>query len=208
MAAFNEIQVGRINGLLHKLLNMKEGAPAPQLAGDVVPILNVEAGYRPEYEFLQGSRIATGSARATGSVGNTSYAEMYNTPASGVLAVIEHVIVWLDTSDNIKMGWRNNTSLTPGTSIPATQGSRESRDNRSQAVANESCLLKVANPPGNQITNIVFRLPQNNLTQYDYPLNIVLAPGETWQIQNYTANIELQTQWFWRERTLEPSETR
>ena len=56
MARFNEIQVGRFNAVLHKLLDMKEGAPAPQLSGDVIPTLVLEND-RPEWIFLGAERL-------------------------------------------------------------------------------------------------------------------------------------------------------
>jgi len=63
----NEIQVGRFNGILHKLLAMKEGAPAPTLAPEILAAIVLEAD-RPEYAFLGGTQLGIGGFISIGAV--------------------------------------------------------------------------------------------------------------------------------------------
>src|SRR5260370_4518533 len=91
MARFNEILVGRFNRFLQKWLSMKGGPPSPQLAPEIQPNFNFFSGAENralESWFLYG----TFSSQAAVALQN-SFFQLRNPSKSGVLAVIEAIVV-------------------------------------------------------------------------------------------------------------------
>ena len=90
--AFNEIQVGRYNRLLQKLMSMKGGAPAPQLGGDIDAGITLESD-RPEWQFLAGEFRAMGTTFKAADAANLSTVGLFNGNSTGVIGILEGVIV-------------------------------------------------------------------------------------------------------------------
>lgn len=82
----NEIQTGRYNAILGKLLGMKQ-TPAPLLATDIFPMLALEVD-RPEWPFLAGVRLCGGYRSDAAVVGQYSHIALRNPTGSGILAVV------------------------------------------------------------------------------------------------------------------------
>lgn len=123
MAWPNEVQVGRYNLLLHKLLAMEEGAPAPQLTGEIVPALIMEND-RPEFKFLGQTQMWVAGARLVGVVGEMFETTLFNPDDSGLLCVVEYAEVSSDTAAFLEL--RDYTALPAGLTV----GSAQQRDSR------------------------------------------------------------------------------
>src|SRR5258708_12286195 len=85
MARYNEILTGRFNRLLQKLLQMKGGPPAPQLASEISPQLSIpDLGVESRFHLgwnSWGFAINTG-----GAVGTASASQLPNPPHSQAIA--------------------------------------------------------------------------------------------------------------------------
>jgi hypothetical protein len=88
---FNEIQVPRFNLALAKLLNMKEGAPAPTLASDVSPGICLEND-RFEWLFLGGQLPLIGNLQSVATAAVNSRVRI-RCIMPNVLLVVEKMIV-------------------------------------------------------------------------------------------------------------------
>lgn len=206
MAFPNEIQVGRYNAILHKLLDMKEGAPAPSLAPDVFATLVLEAD-RPEWKFLAGERLACGSrAVAAGGAGTYANIVLWNRTGSGVLVVVDALLnrnsaardmsISVTSTDPASVGGYSSTSF------------RGLRDTRFGVTANAQPAALIysvatASPLG---ANVLMNFYLNAGNRFDLP--IVLAPGTGLSIADKTANEAMTTGIIWRERIESLSETR
>lgn len=85
----NEILVGRYNQLLTRLLNITGGAPAPQLAAEVMPVLVLVAD-SPGLAFLKSELLLSFGVDSTGAVPlKLAYIQVANPPGSGGLIEIE-----------------------------------------------------------------------------------------------------------------------
>lgn len=82
MPLFNEIQEGRFNNLLRKLLNIKSGtAPAAQVSSEIMPVLSpFRTGV--ECAFLEGWDYFNYGLSEAVSAGNTSAVQIRNPPLS------------------------------------------------------------------------------------------------------------------------------
>lgn len=204
MALFNEIQIGRLNGVLHKLLGMKEGAPSPQLSGDIVPALILESD-RPEWKFLAGERLCMGGGAGAGVVGELRQFQIHNPADSGVLCVIKQMICTCDTSGPIFWGHADVPYSTLG-GAQLADGFRDSR--LSRGVLDTTCDVFTLTDAAVAIVSIIGRTKiLNNLpTVLRFP--VILTPGHGFAVAFTVANEPFQTTWEWTERLLEESETR
>src|SRR5437879_9618272 len=86
MAAFNEILSGRYNRFLQKLLQMKGGPPAAQLASEVGAQITLYHG--SETMYLQGWELFGGGYDVGPQVGVASAVRLRNPGNSGVVGVV------------------------------------------------------------------------------------------------------------------------
>jgi hypothetical protein len=194
----NEIQVGRINGLLHKLLDMKEGAPAPTLATDIFPTIALEVD-RPEWKFLGGERLCQAQWNDAAAAGNYSSIGLRVPAGAGVLVVIKAIYVIYGATADFYMGLR------PNTTVDGARGGR-CRDSR-LAVATSAAQIV----DRTQATALAYQTFHgvalaNTLVKLDTPW--VLTPGYELMIWPSAQNTAQTACFDFTERNLEPSETR
>src|SRR5258708_40293223 len=91
MALFNEILVGRYNRFLQKLLAMKGGPPAPQLATEIGT--NIQLFHGVENRYLEGWQRFGGqfSVPAAG-VGNVGGFRFRNPAGNNVITAVEWLL--------------------------------------------------------------------------------------------------------------------
>lgn len=203
MALFNEILVGRYNGILHKLLGMKEGAPAPQLSPDVTPTLVLEND-RPEYGYLAGDKILAAHEGIAGDATHYPVIQFKNPADSGILAVLESVLCSLSATGLIELRF---VSTAGGNETGNQHASRDRRyTGRGSCVMTNQAPLAI---PANILVSQQLILAQ---TIYQLlPLPIVLPPdvsGNSVITISGPLNTTLRVSCMWRERALEPSELR
>lgn len=201
----NEIQVGRLSGILHKLLSMKEGAPSPVLATDIFPMLALEVD-RPEWKFLGGERICLGGASTGATEAECSQNALYNPPGSGVIGIIETIRCF-------SSGGTFYATLRLGAGEPlvgSVQPTRAIVDSRYPFAAATMPTLQVwAGTAAAQQGNVAGWLGRglaNHTLVSDFA--IVLSPGFYVSLHTYADNQDFGTMFHWRERAIEPSETR
>lgn len=202
----NEIQSGRLNSILHKLLGITEGAPAPSLAPDLFSTLCLEND-RPEWKFLGGERLCAGAIDlAAGGAGTYGTGVLWNPAGSGVLAVCNRSYNW-DTGGNKKVGFRI-TSVDPSATYSTLTTYRMLVDTRwgTASTIKPACVLyklATASPTGNP-----FLFAGLAAVQGHYDLDVVLAPGTGFVMTDTAANATFRAAFHWRERPLSRSEER
>lgn len=199
--AVNEIQVGRQNAVLHKLLAMKEGAPSPILAPEVIPVLVLESD-RPEWAFLAGEALCWGFVEPGAVVGQIAYCELRNPAGSGVLCVVEEVVLASATASAF-------FALGIGSYAPLSAASASIVRDTRILPGRPSCSLASINTaasPGGINGYKILQSTGSDPVIIRTP--IILSPGTLLAIQTTNMNIGIRVSVSWRERTLEPSETR
>lgn len=207
----NEIQNGRVNALLTKLLSMKEGSPAPTLAPEVISALVLESD-RPEWAFLKGERLGIGGTTlAAGGAGINSYVAIVNPLGSGVLGVILGFMPSGIVGTSNEWELRFNNAVTTGL---VAQNRAINRDLRSIGVPGGNIPMTlqifagaIAAPPG--VGSILAQGVAGNSTySQEIPLDFVLPPGFALLVTDPRGNQPVKVYWRWTERVLDPSETR
>ncbi len=206
MARYNEILVGRLNRFLQKYLSMKGDAPAPQLATEWTPTINFDAGV--ELRYLEGWNRYMLLTQVTAAAANTSGFRIRNDPRANIIAVIEAFWVSETVTDNFVLGHgiSGGVDLASVISVP-TFTRIDPRGNQTPA-----CILSSQNTtptltiPGGIVgaVHVLANTPWNWITGPDTEL--VLGPGDHYQSQAGTVNVEHDVTLIWRERFLEESE--
>ncbi len=211
MALVNEIQVGRLNAILHKLLSMKEGAPSPVIAPELVGAIVLETE-REEWKFL-GGEIPWGFPFSIPATVNARVkCQVRNPPGSGTLAVITRI----GFNCSAQAGFRvyveraDHPDLTTVLSGPVARDVRQA-SNIMTTTPLVCSFATDAVPPayGASLTGSNSGAPSWPLTDVLMGCPIVLVPGSLVLTDATFPNGDTQMVVFMGyARTLEPSETR
>jgi len=211
VAGFNEIQIGRLNSVLHKLLDMKEGAPAPSLSSDITAMLALEVD-RPEWKFLGGEKLCVAPFLPTAVANNMGQGSLFNPVGSNVLCIIEDWVLTVQSTNTFTAEVRVDTSEiggtlrsgqlmdgrwgTPNTVFPTCRV----RDNATGVLVG-GFLLANWRGSGSLATVSATRPPA---------LPFILLPGLAYTVGYVqgVANANVFGYFRWRERAFEPSELR
>lgn len=196
----NEIQVARYNAVLHKLLAMKEGAPAPLLAPEIFAMIALEVD-RPEWAFLGNERLSQGAYAAAGAAAKYTMVGLWNPAGSDTLMIVDQITVLpasaailytnMSTRAEVLTSWSQASAL---------------RDSRLHGLGSAGSLFyhQLAVVPGEQLD--YWKVPSSASTTRS--VEYVLSPGYALFVYNTTANVGLSAALRWRERGMEPSESR
>ncbi|MCI0372639.1 MAG: hypothetical protein L0214_15005 [candidate division NC10 bacterium] len=212
MAAPNEILAPRYNQLLYRLLAMQEGAPAPVLATEIFPMLGLEMD-RLEWKFLTGTQLVMGTAIQLAVAGQFSHVCLQNPVKSGVLVVIEDVLVQAESTVS---GGAVGTIFT-GTTTLTNANAAIHRDLRASSNPGSNLgtvgQIRVganvsATPPGVSGLSVVdaYQVLSSQVIQTQRRLGVVLEPGSGFGVSSVVANQGWRATYRWYERTFEPSE--
>lgn len=199
----NEIQSGRFNAVLHKLLDMKEGAPAPMLASEIFPVIVIESD-RPEWDFLQGIRNQGTNAAIAAVAAQRSKFRLRNPTGSGAIAVVESIVLRSDTTSLVRL---HVGTVATDYSSTFTGINRDTRDDVSGAVIPSSENSINASTLGSQFAAVHLRADDPYTLQFPRFI-VALAPGGAMDVFTNVNNAALTVSVEWRERALEASETR
>ena len=209
----NEIQVGGYNGLLNKLLSMKEGAPAPTLAPEILAGFILEND-RPEWAFLKGERLMGLVATQT-TVADQRVLALCNPVGSGLLVVVDQANCMLDDAGNAveRILWCVGNSTLPGNIFgPQPRDSRIMLPAFVGAATSPvfaGSLVGAGGYFGIQHDLIGSPLATGATTLSRLMSPVVLAPGSALGVVNSVAGtMTMFASWHWRERVLDPAETR
>lgn len=198
----NEIQVGRFNAILSKLLGIT-GPPAPTSATDVFPTLTLESD-RPEWHFLAGSRIAAATTVDAAVAGQYSHAGIVNPAGSGTLVIVRLITAYPTGTCELVFGISAATTPDAYTSSvkldTRSWGTSHAPTTKSWIYTNAGAIS------ADQFASVAGAASANYaLTP---PLGIVLSPGYQTFIRPSVVNIGIRAGWLFYERPLEASETR
>jgi len=194
------LQVGRYNAVLHKLFSMKEGAPAPQLEGSLQAAIILEND-RPEYKFLGNEFLMAGSRQQGNVAAQVSVGQLFNPAGSGVLCVLEE----------FSWDFSGTTTLLAGivTTALVTVGTKAFRDSRQAIIAGQgACQVFGSNSVATGLITPQLRIRGVADVAQTVRIPFVLSPGNGFQIESTGSNVIMRYYFAWRERHLEPSETR
>lgn len=192
----NEIQVGRYNAYLHKLMSMKEGAPSPLLAPEVFPTLQLESE-RPEWLWLGGVQMGMSRA-AHGVEADWSYGGLNNPPGSGVIGTVDYIHSTI-ASNLHQLTLSGSTSAgTAGAQLDTRAGTFPTTIGTTLDILDGHAAAR----PG-ELLSFMYLIQGVN-----YPLPIVLTPGSTLWVSAEIVARAVSVVFQWRERVFEPSESR
>jgi hypothetical protein len=203
MARFNEILVGRYNRLLQKLLSMKGGPVAAQLASEVQPVIPFFHGV--ENRYLEGWDLFGFSGSNGGVAAVSTTLQIRNPAGSNMVAVFERLSFFTSAADSVVL---RKGFLAPDLLVQVLGVTREDPRGR----VSPSLVFSISDathvPSLVQAFGIVLAGPALlgkfiDTTNQEVPL----LPGDMLQVTCNTIGAEGLT-WSlrWRERLLEDSE--
>src|SRR5574340_1021698 len=186
MAGYNDIQVGRYNRLIQKLLSMKGPRTLDTIPSELIPVLPLFHGQENRYleawdSFF--SRQFIGAA-----VGANSGARLRNPKGSNVIAVVEKVFCFIQAASDFLL----LQSVTSDTDLGApTPGSPRLAER--QMPASTSIFSAQTTAPAGAAT--LFVAPGVSNTPIDVIQTVnqefVLSPGTAFQIITNGTNLAL-----------------
>jgi hypothetical protein len=204
VAVYNEIQVGRFNRYLQKLLSMKGPASMNTLAPELMPILAMFSG--TEDRYLQGwDRFGVGF-QIGGIAAQTTNGRIRNPAGSNVIAVIEKLFVD-DTNvgnDLFQLGVGKQAADLG--SVVSTAGSRLDPRGRDSA----SCIVSGGNNA--LLGGFVIAAEEQDTSARGIEFIVTdiqelpLLPGDAYSIISSASAPNCRFTFWWRERLLEDSE--
>jgi hypothetical protein len=204
MARYNEILVGRFNRLLQKLLGLKGGPPAPQLASDIGPTFEIEqVAVENRYPLTVDSFQTTNTN--TGVAAQFSTLKLRNPVGSNVIAVFEKITLATSSADTVTL--QIGTDQTDGGLVIALV-SANNLDTRSGRLSTLIFSRSQNAAPVSQVA--IATVSATTGTNYDFIAyqnqEITLNPGRCIQLGSGTATLTISGSFKWRERLLEESE--
>lgn len=193
--------VGRFNRLLQRLLEIKADPPAPDLAGEIMPVIVLE-GDRPEWLYLMGHRLIAVGFSLGAAAGQPNLIRVRNPAASGVIATADAMLLGSSTahSVNLRIG---RAAADLGTTFATMV-----LDQRMGA-ANASSLIASSDQTGAAVVGTSIgraRVPAEDSLVFPAAYRFVLAPGDSFDIFSSESNLTWAGVFTFRERALEASE--
>ena len=186
MADFNLIQRGELQQRLVRGLEIKERAPAPNLAPEVVPVVLLEDLTR-QTPFNQAiGRHAFGNTNVSAVVGEFGQSDLVNPVGSGVIAIVTGVTC--DTAGTYSVGRLTGNPA----ANPAGLGWMDNRNGPVPTIRHN-----FGADPINVIAQSFYRFLMTETRWHE--LHHVLLPGESVTIQISTANLNFVVTWNWTE---------
>lgn len=204
MARYNEILVGRFNRSLQKLMSMKGEPPAPQLATEITPSLQLPLG--TEYRYLESWNRYGFFILSNASVGAFSGIRLRNPATSGVIAVVEKLSFRVGAVEEVNL-WLGPVA----TDLTSVNTNMRRLDARTGTIASALVLSTGTNPPAlGALQLAVYDMSSNPNTDRDYVLfedqEFCILPGDAFQIDGSVLNTAIKMNMQYRERALEESE--
>ncbi len=195
------LQINRYDRLVRRLGNIVgESAIVTGVLPDVFPVIDVEK-LATDGWALAGWRPAMGGGIITASAGNNAKVQFTNPAGSGSIAVIETVQVSNNFSGGV--GYNIHDAL-----LSVLAVSDRWRDRRFATLNRPVCKVRVEDSLGLPIVApMSIRLLAN--TTYDWmpPQGFMtLIPGSAVAFQAITVATQLNVNFWWRERPIEPAE--
>jgi hypothetical protein len=206
VAVLNELQVGRFNRLVQKLLSLKGHASLTQLRGEMgveIPIFHgAENRYLESWDLFHQPAIATPGAATI------FVAEARNPAGSNVIAVFSQITYWSPGGDTANPGpnlviSRGETVDQP-TAAPPQQIDKRGRTSSTILISeNNGAVTSVLN---GTLTTIGRGLAPANTELRFLHQELPLLPGDAFAVRSVVLAAAGIVVFSWRERFLEESE--
>src|SRR5437879_387663 len=192
MAAFNEILTGRYNRFLQKLLQMKGGPPAAQLASEIGAQIPLFHG--AETMYLQGWELFGGGVNVSAVAGQTSGFRLRNPAGSGVILVVTKLFAWSSVASQFNL-------FVGGIAADLTINTIIGFDSRGRGQST-GILSQGTNPSifGTNIGNYIVQQPIGlGIEIFKDNDEIPLMPGSAFELRTNIQNTGLLGSIWWRE---------
>lgn len=205
MDGYNIIQDSGVNSQLARRLNTISG-PASSLAPEVMPVV-LAAEYTAEQNFWAGVGLRATRVTTPLDAANFSGFRLRNPAGSRTLIVVERVYIGKPTAQSVQMGV---TPADTNLSSVSASGSRDTRTPPTTATQQSTAIASVGiagTPTFTTSGKVLFLSPgfvAVNAERWD--VEVVLAPGTSFEMWSNAVNQNFQTTVLWRERTAQPSE--
>lgn len=204
MARFNEIQVGRYNRYLQKLLSMKGEVPAPQLAAEISTHFALFNG--AENRYLEQWDLFGAALNIGGAALNQSAVRLRNPSGSNVLACFTKISATVGAASNVLMyNGVTTTDLATVTSIAKSRFDARSRPSPTLIASIQNTAVTAPTLDNLAVQNPAPTTGFLEIIAYECQ-EIPLLPGDAIELVAQTVNVSIFGSFFWRERFLEDSE--
>lgn len=205
MALFNEIQAGRYNRFVQKLLGIKGRPPMPTVSSDLTFQHVIKSG--AETWYLEGWDDFFRQKTVAGLAANLSTFELRNPPASNVVAVVTRAAVQMGgTADTATLFFAVGATADQASINQARSFDTRGRPQATSIISdnNGSGLTAIGGTAAPYIGRV---MAINGALEFLYAgEEIELLPGNALYLQTLTAAISFTPVFRWRERFLEDSE--
>ncbi len=215
---------------LLKQLSVAKGIDHVEVLGQLMGALVLEND-RPEHKYLSGERLAVGQIlKAAAGAGVWGAAGLRNPTGSGSLVILEHATALVDASAATSISRVYGSLLRMAAGVVLTQASTEQpRDTRIQpsgafGVFAPNIVGQIVSGQSDTIGALPFVIAELatancNVATFAASMlgvwdqHLILAPGDVFLFEpsngvgGFSTNISIQGSFWWRERTLEPTET-
>jgi len=199
----NQIQGGRWDTFIRRLLPIKDRSIAPIFASELVGQVVVQE-WEPEFYKLRDENLCIGLAAQAGVAAEFTHVKLRNPIGSGNLVVLEEV--WFRPAAGVSIEMAQVISVA---TVGFTNQATAFRDMRAGGlpgvgvtVAQVSIETNVAPLGGTAIA----RLQPLATDTMRLKLTMVLPPNSEIIFRALTVNVGMQVTFLWRERGAEPSE--
>lgn len=202
---FNELQGGEpANQILQRRFGITGQAPAPVMASELFPTVCLESD-RPEWHWLGGGRLVGGRGFLAAAPGNFSQLNLQNPAGSGVIAVVDSIVIADDAGATAM--WQIRVNGVGALTVPSASARGFMLDSRAGMAAGFRSSLSIGElltaTIAGQVVNQV-RVGANG--NYQDIGSYVLGPGSEIVVSPTTQNRSNLVSFRWRERAATPEE--
>jgi hypothetical protein len=201
-----ELQVGRFDTLVRRLLSIKGQQLFPNLSGELSTELTLESD-RPEWAALKGEKLCGASGTWAALAANINQFQLVNPANSG------HLVVVIDAqfSNDGPLADMMAVALLGGGLLGTTFTTAVVRDQRFNRTTT-SPMVPVGQSRGAQAAGITggavvywtAAIGIGGTLRYSHP--VILAPGQSLLVTNFVVAQGSRIGWSWYERPAESSE--
>lgn len=174
------------------------GSKVVEVLPEVFPVLELE-DTTPELLALSGWRIAWQNIIQNAVLLETSATQLSNPVGSGIIAAVTQLMIRTDTTTSVQMLVTDTLFTSPAIRGLFRDGRLGGNRNTALELRSDSNIATGAGIRFRSIGNGPESIRDDNGL-------VVLPPGTAFQVGTVDDNIQLETNFFWRERTAQESE--
>jgi len=195
-----ELQQNRYDQLLRRVGDLKgAGSKVNDVLTELFPMIDVE-NVPDELQVLMGTRLAMEGAILAPGAANIPKIQLFNPVDSGTLVTVDACWAALNTTGEIHM-------TTTETEFATVADVGLFRDTRLGTTGRPTAKVQVLSDAATVASTVIVRVLSNTFIDFGSKKSVaILGPGTGLLLGPLTANVTFRVSFFWRERTLLPSE--